>query len=188
MSNEDQTYSSEFKTKVAKQAIEQDKKNLDRLSEKYDVPVSTILTWAVQLEKDAPEFAADDEPAGGVQQSEQAVADREEVAVEVTDENIADSFNYGVMFDKLNIRRLIFWSVLGMVLVVVFVFALREMYQYNRQLSDEAASGSTEFYQVNQQKRADTETLNSFGVVDLENGIYRIPIDSAINEMAEELQ
>lgn len=183
MSNEDNTYSVEFKTKVAKEALEQDKKNLDRLSEKYEVPVSTILTWTVQFEKNAPEFF---EESAGQAEPETAAGGDEEVAVEVSDREIAESLDYGVMFDKLNIRRLVFWSVLGIVLVLVFVFSLREMYQYNRLVSQEAASANTEFYQANQQRRADTETLNSFGVVDMENGIYRIPIDSAINEMAED--
>ncbi|MFH5831539.1 transposase [Halalkalibaculum sp. DA3122] len=183
MSNEDRTYSSEFKAKVAQAAIDQGKQNLDQLSKKYDVPVSTILTWAVQLEKDAESFYQGSEET---EKAEEHISDQEEVDVEVTDKEIMDSIDYGVMFDRLNIRRLVFWSVLGTILVVIFVFALREMYEYNRLLSQDAASGSTEFYQVNQQKLEATETLNSFGVVDLENGIYRIPIDSAINEMAEQ--
>lgn len=186
MSNEEKTYSPDFKTKVAKEALEREKKNLDPLSKKYEVPVSTILTWAVQLEKNAPDYF--EEESEEIRETDQAIADEEDVGVEVTDKDIAESLDYGVMLDNLNIRRLTFWSLLGIALVLIFVFALREMYQYNRQLSQEAASGSTEFYQVNQQKRADTETLNSFGVVDMENGIYRIPIDSAINEMAEDLQ
>jgi hypothetical protein len=33
-------------------------------------------------------------------------------------------------------------------------------------------------------KKEGQQQLESFGVVDLENGIYRIPIDSAINQMA----
>ncbi len=183
MSNEDKTYDAEFKARVAKEAIEHDKKNLDRLSKKYDVPVSTILTWAVQLEKNAEDvFESSEEP----ETVQEHISDQEEVEVEVTDEEIVDSIDYGAMHDRLNISRLTFWSVLGTVLVILFIFALREMHQYNRLISEEAASGSTEYYQVNQQNREATETLNSFGVVDLENGIYRIPIDSAINEMAED--
>ncbi|MDX1617459.1 MAG: hypothetical protein R3224_01650, partial [Balneolaceae bacterium] len=74
MSNEEQSYSVEFKTKVAKEALEQDKKNLDRLSDKYDVPVSTILSWTVQLEKNAPEFHEEEQSS----ESEQTIADEEE--------------------------------------------------------------------------------------------------------------
>lgn len=183
MSNEDRTYSAEFKTKVAKEALDRDKTNLDPLSEKYDVPVSTILTWAVQLEKH-PESAF--ESSKEAEKVDDHIADHEDVDVEVADKEILDSIDHGVMFDRLNIRRLMFWSVLGIVLVILFIQSLVEMYQFNRLISDEAASSSTEYYQVNQQKRQATETLNSFGVVDLENGIYRIPIDSAINEMADE--
>lgn len=181
MSNEDKKYSAEFKSKVAKEAIEQDKQNLERLSKKHDVPVSTILTWVVQLEKN-PEsaFTESDKTVVEKQQSVE-----EDVDLEVTDEEISASIQHGVMYDKLNIRRLTFWSILGIVLVLLFIQALIEMYQFNRDISQEAAS-STEFYQVNQQNKEATETLNSFGVVDLENGIYRIPIDSAINEIVEQ--
>ena len=183
MPNEEKTYSAEFKANVAKEALDRDKKNLEGLSKKYDVPVSTILTWAVQLEKNAEDaFESGEKP----EKVDDHIEDQEEVEVEVSDEEIAESIEHGVMHDKLNIRRLAFWSILGTVLVVLFVIALREMYQYNRLVADQAASGSTEFYQVNQQKRQAAETLNTFGVVDLENGIYRIPIDSAINEMADE--
>lgn len=182
MSNEDRTYSAEFKTKVAKEALDQGKKNLDRLSKKYDVPVSTILTWAVQLEKNAEDvFEGSEEP----ESVEGHIEDQEDIDVQVDDGEIADSLEYGVMFDNLNIRMLVSWSVLGIVLVVLFILALQEMYEYNRLVSDDAAMESTEYYEVNQQKQQAEETLNSFGVVDLENGVYRIPIDSAINEMAE---
>lgn len=181
MAKEDKKYSAEFKTRIAKEAIEQDKQNLDRLSEKHEVPVSTILTWIVQLEKN---------PESAFKESEKTVPEKQqnvekEVDLEVADEELSASIQHGVMYDKLNIRRLAFWSILGIVLVLLFVQALIEMYQYNRDISQEAAS-STEFYQVNQQNKEATETLNSFGVVDLENGIYRIPIDSAINEIIEQ--
>ncbi|MDZ7690107.1 MAG: hypothetical protein U5K69_02950 [Balneolaceae bacterium] len=136
----------------------------------------------MQLEKNAEDiFSSTEEP----EELEEHIADEEEIDVEVDDKDIADSIQYGVMYDRLNIRRLASWSLLGIVLVVLFVIALQEMYHYNRLVSDEAALGSTEHYQVNQQNRQATETLNTFGVVDLENGVYRIPIDSAINEMVE---
>lgn len=181
MPNDDRTYSAEFKTEVAKKAIEQDKKNLGPLSEKYEVPVSSILTWAVQLEKNAGEFFEETEEP---ETAEDYLSGQEEISVEVANREVAGSIQHGVMFDTLNIRRLIFWSIAGIVLLSVFVQALVEMHQYNRQIAREAAPGM-EYYQVNRQKREAVETLNSFGVVDLENGIYRIPIDSAINEMAE---
>jgi hypothetical protein len=92
------------------------------------------------------------------------------------------------MFDKLNYKRLIFWSAFGIILVAIFVQALLEMYQYNVQTLENRVVGDGEFYKVNRLKVDAREHLNTFGVVDLEEGIYRIPIDSAINDIADNLE
>ncbi len=47
-------------------------------------------------------------------------------------------------------------------------------------------SEQSQFYEIDEMKFNDQETLNSFGVVDPEAGIYRIPIDSAITQIANE--
>lgn len=183
MANEEKKYTSEFKAKVALEALGQQKKNLDSLSDKYNVPVSAILTWTIQLEKHGPDiFDASEEP----EEVEGHISDRQAVNVEVDDPEIEKSISHGVMHDKLNYKRLVFWSVLGIILVLIFVQALVEMYQYNVDVTQERISANSEYYQVNQLKREAEETLNSFGVVDLENGVYRIPIDSAINEIASD--
>lgn len=179
MANEKHNYSADFKKEVAQKALDQSKKNLDKLSNKYDVPVSVILMWATELEKG-------DEDVFETNEDENASSQEpiESVDVEVTDQELADSVEHGVMQDKLNYKRLIFWSVFGTILVIVFVRGLYEMYQYNSQVTQERVSSESEYYQVNQMKKEARQQLNSFGVVDLENGTYRIPIDSAINKVA----
>lgn len=179
MANEKHNYSADFKKEVAQKALDQSKKNLDKLSKKYDVPVSVILMWATEFEKGGEDVfeSEKDENAS----SEEPI---ESVDVEVTDQELADSVEHGVMQDKLNYKRLIFWSVFGTILVLVFVRGLYEMYQYNTQVTQERVSSESEYYQVNQMKKEARQQLNSFGVVDLENGTYRIPIDSAINKVA----
>ncbi len=180
MANEKQNYSAEFKKEVAQKALDQSKKNLDSLAKKYDVPVSVILMWATELEKGGEDVfeSAEKEQDQSIEQPD------DKVDVEITSERVADSVEHGVMDDKLNYKRLVFWSVFGVILVVIFVRGLIEMYQYNMQTNQERVSSESEYYQVNQMKREARQQLDSFGVVDLENGIYRIPIDSAINEMA----
>ena len=180
MSNEGKHYSAKFKTKVAREALEQDKKDLDRLSEKYEVPVSVIMTWAVKLEKHSADVFEHEEKSG-----EEEVAAGDQVALEVANKDIIDSISFGAMLDRLNYPRLIFWSTIGVVLVIIFVLALIEMYQYNQQVTQEQVSAESQFYQVNQLNQEATEKINNFGVVDLENNIYRIPIDSAINDIVE---
>lgn len=180
MANEKHNYSADFKKEVAQKALDQSKKNLDKLSENYDVPVSVILMWATELEKGGEDVFETKEDENASSPKEPI----ERVDVEVTDEELADSVEHGVMQDRLNYKRLIFWSVFGTILVLVFVRGLYEMYQYNTQVTQERVSSESEYYQVNQMKKEARQQLNSFGVVDLENGTYRIPIDSAISKMA----
>lgn len=181
MASEQKNYSSGFKKEVAQKALDQNKKDLDKLSEKYDVPVSVILMWATELEKGGEDFFETPE-----EQAKAHIPDHGEVEVEITDSRVASSVEHGVMDDKLNYKKLIFWSILGTILVIIFVKGLYEMYQYNERLTRERVEAETEYYQVNQLKREARDKLNSFGVVDLENGVYRIPIDSAISKVAAE--
>lgn len=185
MSNEEQTYTLLFKHKVASEAIAQNKENLDNLSEKYDVPVSLILTWAAKLEREGSSAFEVDATAEEVE-AEPRIADEESVELEVKDSFLAESISKGVMEDKLNYERLIFWSVLGTVLLVIFVYALFEMFQYNTDVTRDRILENSEFYEINQLKTQGEETLSTYGVVDLEEGIYRIPIDSAISDIANE--
>lgn len=178
MASEEKNYSAEFKKEVAQKALDQSKKNLDKLSKKYDVPVSVILMWATELEKGGEEaFKTTDKP----EEEPEGVT---EVDLEITDKKIADSVEHGVMFDRLNYKRLVFWSVFGSILVLIFVQALFEIYQYNERVIQERVSAESEYYQAVQLKKEAQQQLESFGVVSLENQIYRIPVDSAISEMA----
>lgn len=179
MASEEKKYTADFKKEVAQKALDQSKKNLDKLSEKYDVPVSVILMWATELEKGGEDLFETSEEV-----EEESDKGQNEVDVEITDQKVADSVEHGVMLDQLNYKRLVFWSVFGTILVLVFVQALFEMNQYNQQLTEERVSSESEYYQAKQLKEEANEQLESFGVVDLENGIYRIPIDSAITKIA----
>jgi hypothetical protein len=185
MSNEEQTYTPALKRKVASEAIEQNKENLDTLAEKYDVPVSLILTWTVTLEKEG-ENAFKEEASSEEVKAEPRIADEETVELEVSDSNLSESITKGVMADNLNYQRLIFWSVLGTALLIIFVYALFEMFQYNTDVTRERILEDSQYYEINQLRTEAEETLSTFGVVDLEEGVYRIPIDSAINEIANE--
>lgn len=178
MASEEKQYTAAFKKEVAQKALDQNKKNLDKLSDEYDVPVSVILMWATELEKGGEDVFETPE------ETEESEEIQTEVDVEITNQKVADSVEHGVMLDQLNYKRLVFWSVFGIILVLIFVQALFEMYEYNRQVTQERVSAESEYYQANQLKKQAHQQLDSFGVVDLENGIYRIPIDSAINEMA----
>lgn len=179
MASEDNKYTSSFKKEVAQKALDQSKKNLDKLSDHYDVPVSVILMWATELEKGGEEVFDSEE-----EEDESTPGENRTIDMEISDSRVADSIEYGVMLDQLNLKRLVFWSILGTVLVLIFVVALFEINQYNERLIQETTSANSEYYRVNQMKEEAKDQLESFGVVNLENGVYRIPIDSAISEIA----
>ncbi|WP_372637845.1 hypothetical protein [Fodinibius sp.] len=180
MTSEENNYSPEFKKKVARKALEQSKQNLETLSEQYDVPVSIILMWATELEKGGEQIFETAE-----EDIEKEKKETENVDLSISDEEVASAVDHGVMFDNLNYKRLVFWSVLGVILVIVFVQALFEMFQYNeRALQDRVSAESGEYYQATQLNKKAEERITTFGVVNLEEGTYRMPVDSVINDMA----
>src|SRR5680860_275155 len=115
MANQEPTYSPAFKAKVALEALARNKKNLEQLSDVYDVPVSVILTWTVQLERNAAAVYTVSSAPTDVEVERDTIVD-----VEIADEEIKQSISVGVMGDKLNYKRLGFWSLLGVLFVVVF--------------------------------------------------------------------
>lgn len=180
MASEEKNYSPEFKKEVAQKALDQSKKDLDGLSRKYDVPVSVILMWATELEKGGPEVFDTTEESEVQPQTEES----SDVDLELPDGEIAEGFEYGVMKDRLNYRRLIFWSILGIILIHIFVQALMEMNSYNERITRERHSSEQEYSEAVRLKQQAEEQINSFGVSNLEENIYRIPIDSAISDIA----
>lgn len=177
MPGEDKRYTPDFKKEVAQKALDQSKKDLEGLSKKYDVPVSVILMWATELEKGGPQvFETADET-----EDDGFIEEPADIDLDISDDEVAEAVQYGVMFDKLNYKRLVFWSLFGIILLIIFVQALFEMNQYNVR-QEQIAQGSQSFESLELKKEA-REQLNSFGVVNLEEGIYRIPIDSAISDI-----
>ena len=173
MASEENNYTPEFKKEVAQKALEQSKQNLEKLSEQYTVPVSVILMWATELEKGGPEVF-EEEPEDRTAEAKES---SETVDIEITDEEIASSVSHGVMPDDLNYKRLVFWSVLGLIIVIIFVQSLIEMYQFNRQSAEQRVSAqSGEYYQSVQLKKKAKERISSFGVVNLDDGVYHMQI------------
>lgn len=180
MANKKEQYSSEFKAEVAFKALAQGNKNLETLSERYNVPVSLILVWSAQLEQNASHiYETTQEPAAA--DVVPASIDLEVIGVEVS-----NSLKQGVMSDNLNYKRLITWAVMGLILATVFVQMLIEIFKINIGRTPEVIAGEHAFYEVTTKKLEAHEKLSTFGVVDDSVGIYRVPIDMVIEQMAQE--
>lgn len=177
MSEKNQKYESEFKIKVAKEALAKDKKDLEPLSEQYGVPVSLILTWAVQLEeKGEDSFTAE---------SDSDIESNDKVDLKVGTHEVSLGLQNGVMSDNLNYRRLGSWTVVGVIVVLVFMQMLVEIFKVEKSREPEQIAGEHAFYKVTTKKDKAQEKISSFGIVDEENNVYRVPVDMVIEQMAE---
>lgn len=92
----------------------------------------------------------------------------------------------GVNEDKLNYKKLFFWSVLGTAAVAIVVTVLINIYEYTIFTATQKAGAASQYYDIQELRQNEQETLNSFGLIDGDRGVYHIPIDSAISLIAEE--
>jgi len=97
-----------------------------------------------------------------------------------------NSVEYGATFDNLNYNRLTFWSVFGTSVILIFIISIMFIHEYTRTSALQRSDESSVDYDINELQEQDKETLETFGVVNPEEGIYRIPIDSAITIMSNE--
>lgn len=168
MSKKQKQFTEEEKNSIALKAVSGGDEAVKELSKKHNVSEEEIRNWIRET---------------GVKPVKEEK--QEEVALDASEEFIA-SVNYGANFDKLNYKRLMFWSVFGIAVIVIFVQSIIFIYDYTQSSATQLRSEQSQFYDIDALKQNDQETLNSFGVVDAEAGIYRIPIDSAITQIANE--
>lgn len=173
MSNDSKNFTPDEKARIAREAASGDPGKKINLAEKHNVTVEEIESWMRET------------GVGDV--STEKIDDQESVSVSATEE-FANDYEYGATPDNLNYNRLFFWSIFGTAVILIFIIAIFNVYEFTFQGIGQQTAESSQFYDINELRENDRERLNSFGVVDLEEGIYRIPIDSAIANMAEESQ
>ncbi|MDX1640325.1 MAG: transposase [Balneolaceae bacterium] len=169
MSKKQKTFTDEEKKEIALKAASGGEDAVKELSEKHGVSEEDIHNWI--RETDVTDVAT--------------VTEEEEVSLEATDEFI-ESVNYGANFDRLNYRRLFFWSAFGIAVILITIQSIMFIHEYTESSAIQLRSEQSQFYEIDEMKLNEQEKLNSFGVVDPEAGIYRIPIDSAITLIANE--
>ena len=164
MSKKPTKFSDSEKLNIAKSAALGGEEAIKSLAAEHNVTEEEIREWVREMK------------AGNVN-------DDDEVTLDVS-EDFAKSVEYGATFDHLNYNRLTFWSLFGSVVIVLFIVAIMFMHEYTRTSSIQDRSEQSVYYDIEQLNRTDRLKLDSFGVVDPDEGIYRIPIDSAITIMA----
>ena len=171
MSNDSKKFTAEEKKKIALEAASADRGTMINLAEKHDVTVEEIEDWI----RDS-----------GVTNVTPTDAEDEETVSIISTKQFAKDYEFGATPDNLNYSRLFFWSIFGTAVILLFIAAIFNVYDYTYDGVMQRNAEQSMYYEINQQKASNTEQLNSFGVVNLEEGIYRIPIDSAITIIAEE--
>ena len=152
------------KLKIANSAALGGEKAVKALASEHNISEDEIRGWVRDLK------------AGNV-------TDDDEVTLDVTDE-FAESVAFGATFDKLNYSPLTFWSVFGTSAILIIIVSVMFMYDFTFTSATQERSEQSIYYDIEELKRSDQLILDSFGVVDPDEGIYRIPIDSAITIIA----
>lgn len=166
MSKEQKPFTDEEKRSIALKAIAEGEESIQELAEKHDISEEEIKKWV--RETDISPVKQD-----------------EDVSLQATDDFIA-SVNYGANYDNLNYRRLFFWSIFGMVILAVIIQSIMFIHDYTESSATQLKSEQSQYYDIDEIRFNDQERLETFGVVDSEAGIYRIPIDSAITLIVNE--
>lgn len=162
-------FTKQEKTAIALKAASGDEKTIQQLAKKHNVSEDEIKMWVRETE------------VSGVEEQHDHL-----VSIQATNE-FANTVKFGATKDNLNYKRLIFWSMFGTAVFTIFTVAIIFLYGYTFPGVERVRSEASQFYNIQQMEQANQSHLESFGVVDPDNGIYRIPVDSAISQMAEDL-
>jgi hypothetical protein len=112
----------------------------------------------------------------------------DDATLETKDSAFAGEVTHGVSNDSLDYKKLMFWSGLGIATVVIFVVALMFFSQFSFMNAQRNASATSSYYEITKLTEDAEAHLNSYGVVNLEEGVYRIPIEEAINKVATDTE
>ncbi len=91
------------------------------------------------------------------------------------------SVEKGVTVDVLDIKMITFWSIITIAFMIAMAYSGYRIYKFYGFQSKVEQAISTEYKELREKRAADTQHLGSYGMVDGEAGVYRIPIDAAIN-------
>lgn len=178
MSDNKKEYTDSEKLSIILEASDSDKNEVEAIAKKYGVTSDEILKWR----HESKAFVADRK--AGTEIADFGHED-EKVYLEANDAFI-DSVSYGAVKDTLNYRRLTFWTVVGTIMLTTIVLSVIGIHGFTTGSAGQSQSESSQFYNLEMSRETDKATLESFGVVDPDAGIYRIPIDDAINNIVNE--
>lgn len=105
-----------------------------------------------------------------------------------TDKDFAEALEDGVMLDKLNLKFITFWSIIGIISVILLIIIAAQLYSYYSFQRAFNVSVASEYTQITRLSTQANERLSNVGVIDDEAGIYHIPVDSAFTLILDEYE
>lgn len=167
MSKSSKNFTEEEKAAIALKAASGQENKLQELADEHGVSVEEIRNWMRET---------------GVTPVNE---DDDSVSIETT-ESYASSVENGVSLDTPDYKKIVFWTTFGSAVILLIIVSVFYVHSYTTSNVADRTSEESQFYNIQEIQQKDNETLNSYGVVDPEEGIYRIPIDSAITEIVNE--
>lgn len=186
MSNEETSYSREQKAGIVLEVVSAETGNPKTVLESHGVTATQVLSWARELGIDKERLVILIELAGESESVDHSGDDNDIVELESDNEQFLSEVAYGVSYDRLNYKRLTFWSLFGIGFVVLTALALHGIYNFSADTFRQNTSAESIYYDIEELKLRDDNHLSTFGVVDYEEGVYRVPVDSIISRMAQD--
>ena len=100
--------------------------------------------------------------------------------------SLLDEIKAGFSPDQINLKRVAAWFFLGIVIVAISLYGLMHMYEYNRFVASQNAAIRALYPEQNARLFRENRQLNSLEVIDAEERLFRIPIDSAMTLVVTE--
>jgi hypothetical protein len=109
-----------------------------------------------------------------------------EVEMTGADDNFTLSVEKGVTADNLDIKMITFWSFITVAFMLAMIIGSYKIYTYWGFRSSISQAINTQYKDLSLKRASDANHLTTYGMVDGDSGVYRIPIDSAIDAYVQE--
>jgi len=109
-----------------------------------------------------------------------------EVEMTGADDNFTLSVEKGVTADYLDIKMLSFWSFITIAFMLAMVIGSMKIYSYWGFRSQVSQAVNTQYKDLSLKRAADANHLSTYGMVDGDSTVYRIPLNSAIDAYIQE--
>lgn len=101
-------------------------------------------------------------------------------------ENQNNRGNPGYEKRDVNVKKLLLWGIAGVVIIVISLVAITEYFSFIKEDYYFQAVEKPRSQELMDLRERENKELNSYELIDKEKGIYRIPIQRAMELMAEE--